>query len=111
LARSGFKGAISVGKLRLKDEPARSLLSQSFRESWKPAAIGASIGVLASVWQRDRKLPKTLWGGLVGSALGLAGGLVWNSRRVTGGAVRGAIKSVNAARDQHWLELNPINYG
>jgi hypothetical protein len=36
---------------------------------------------------------------------------LWNSRSVTGGVVRGAIKSVNAARDKRWLELNPINYG
>jgi hypothetical protein len=111
LVRSGFRGAISVGKLSLKDEPARSVLSQSFRESWKPAAVGASIGVLASVWKRERKLPQALWGGFVGSALGLASGVVWNSRGVTGGAVRGAIEGVNAARDQRWLELNPIDYG
>jgi hypothetical protein len=30
---------------------------------------------------------------------------------VTGAVVRGAIKNVNAARDERWLELNPIDYG
>jgi len=111
LAISGFKGALSVGRRSLKDEPASSVLSHSVRDSWKPAAIGAGIGVLASVWNRDTKLPKALWGGIVGSALGFAGGVVWNSRSVTGAVVRGAIHKVNAARDERWLQLNPINYG
>ena len=111
LVRSGFEGAISVSRQTLKDEPSRSVLSQSVRGSWKPAAVGAYLGMLASVWRRDSKLPRALWGGLVGSAFGLAGGALWNSRTVTGGVVRGAIKSVNAARDQRWLQLNPINYG
>jgi len=111
LVRSALTGAVSVGRLTFKDEPARAVLSQSVRGSWKPAAVGAYFGVLASVSKRDSKLPGALWGGFVGSALGLAGGVLWNSRSVTGGVVRGAIKSVNAARDKRWLELNPINYG
>ena len=111
LVRSGFEGAISVSRQTLKDEPSRSVLSQSVRDSWKPAAVGAYFGLLASVWMRDSKLPRALWGGFVGSALGLAGGALWKSRTVTGGVMGGALKSVNAARDQRWLQLNPINYG
>jgi hypothetical protein len=111
LVRSGFEGAISVSRQTLKDEPSRSVLSQSVRESWKHAAVGAYLGVLASVWKRDPKVQRAFWGGFAGSAVGLAGGALWNSRTVTGGVVRGAIQSVNAARDKRWLELNPINYG
>jgi hypothetical protein len=111
LVGTGFRGAISVSRLSFKDEPAGSVLSHSFRKSWKPAAIGACIGVLASVWKRGRKPSTALRAGFVGSTLGLAGGVVWNSRGVTGAVVRGAIKNVNAARDERWLELNPINYG
>jgi len=104
-------GAICVGRLTLKDEPAGSVLSHSVRKSWKPAAIGACLGVLASVWKRDPKPSTALRSGFVGTTLGLAGGVVWNSRSVTGAVVRGAIKNVNAARDERWLELNPIDYG
>jgi hypothetical protein len=111
LVRSGFEGAICVSRKTLEDESSRSVLSQSVRESWKPAAVGAYLGILASIWKRDSKLPRAVWGGFIGSALGLAGGTLWNSRTVTGGVVRGAVKSVNAARDKRWLDLNPINYG
>ena len=111
LVSSGFKGALSVGRLTLKDEPAGSVLSHSIRKSWKPAAIGACIGVLASFWKRDPQHSTALRDGFMGSTLGLAGGVVWNSRGVTGAVVRGAIKNVNAARDERWLKLNPIDYG
>jgi hypothetical protein len=111
LVRSAVTGAITVSRVTLKDEPARAVLSQSVRGSWIPAAVGAYFGVLAGASKRDSKLPEALWGGVVGSAVGLAGGVLWNSRSVTGGVVRGAMKSVNAARDRRWLELNPVNYG
>ena len=110
LVNSGFQGAVSVGRQTLGDQPVGSALLHSVRQSWKPAAIGACVGVLAGAWKRDPKLSSALRGGFVGSALGLAGGLVWNSRGATGAVVRGAVRNVNAARDERWLELNPIDY-
>ena len=111
LVSSGCKGAISVGRLTFRDEPASLVFSQSVQESWKPAAIGACIGVLASVWKRDPKLSTALWAGFMGSALGLTRGVVWHSRGVTSAVMRGALKGVSAVRDERWLELNPIDYG
>src|ERR1700689_325825 len=73
LVSSGFKGAASVGRVTFREEPASSVLSRSAQDSWKPAAIGACIGVLATVWKRDPKLSTALWGGFMGSALGLTG--------------------------------------
>jgi hypothetical protein len=111
LVRSGFQGAVSVGRRALKDDPKRSVLSQSVRQSWKPAAVGAYLGVLAGGLRRKSTLSSALWGGFAGIAVGLAGGALWNSRSVTGDMVRGGFKSIEAARDKRWLELNPINYG
>jgi len=111
LVGSGFQGAASAGRLTFRDEPASSVLSHSVQESWKPAAIGACVGVLAAVWKRDAKLSTALLGGIMGSALGLTGGLAWNSRNVTRAVMLGALNSVNMVRDERWLELNPINYG
>jgi hypothetical protein len=111
LVRSGFQGAVSVGRLTLKDEPRRSALSHSVRQSWKPAAVGAYLGVLAGGSRRKSTFSSALLGCFAGTALGLAGGALWKSRGVTGEIVRGGIKSIEAARDKHWLELNPINYG
>jgi hypothetical protein len=111
LVNSGFEGAVSVGRLALEDGSGSSVLSHSVQESWKPAAIGACIGVLVSIWKGDRKLSSALWCGFLGSALGLTQGVLWNSRGVTNAVMRGALKNVNAARDERWLELNPVNYG
>src|ERR1035438_1360204 len=111
LVSSGFRGALSVGRVTLEDGPSGSVLSDSIRKTKKPAAIGAFIGVLASVWNRDSKHSTALRDGFVGSTLGLAGGVMWNSRGATGAVVRGAIRNINAARDERWLQLNPIDYG
>jgi hypothetical protein len=52
----------------------------------------------------------TALGGVVGGALGAGIGAAWGSRDFMRKVARGAIKDVNAVRDAHWLEKNPITY-
>jgi hypothetical protein len=111
LVDSGLEGASQAGKEVFAEAPLGAVLSRAAKESWKPAVIGACAGIAASVWKRDRDPAKgAILGGLVGAALGFSGGILWGSRAVTGAVVRGAMKNVNAARDQRWLEENPIDY-
>jgi hypothetical protein len=78
---------------------------------WTPTAIGATIGMLGTRLIANRKsLSSVAIGGLVGSVLGVGAALAWSSRRFTGLAARKAVRHVNAARDAHWLETNPIDY-
>jgi hypothetical protein len=74
---------------------------------WAPAAVGAAIGVLSVFLNRNRRRSgsSVALGGLIGSALGFSAGAAF-----TGTAARAAVKNVNALRDAHWLEKNPIAY-
>lgn len=111
LVSSGVKSAVSVGRDAWKDESVTSFLTHSAQVSWKPAAIGACIGVFASIWKGERSFSSTVRDGVVGSGLGLAGGMIWHSRGVTHAVIHGVLERVNVARDERWLELNPIDFG
>ena len=111
LVGSGIEGASSAGRQFLEEEPLGTVLSRAARESWVPAVLGACAGVAISIWKGKRKLSNgAILGGLVGGALGFSGGIVWGSRNVTGAVMRGAVRNVNATRDERWLERNPIDY-
>jgi hypothetical protein len=44
------------------------------------------------------------------AAAGFFAALAWNTRKVTGAMARSAAEEVGKVRDEHWLEMNPINY-
>lgn len=74
----------------------------------KAAAIAAGIGLLASGMKRNPKRA-------VRNALALGGvtfctHLYWTSRTVAPTMLAAVRKQVSKARDQHWLELNPVDY-
>jgi hypothetical protein len=74
-------------------------------------SVGAAIGLLGTgATARRRKASSMALGGVVGSLVGLGAVTAWASRHFTRAASRAAIRRVNAARDAHWLELNPIDY-
>ncbi len=111
LVASGWEGAQEGGKEGLNGESLPSVLAESAKDSWALIAIGAGVGVLASYLANKRKLtPQTALFGLLGGALGFSVGMTWGTRHVTGAAARGAMRHINAARDEHWLENNPIDY-
>ncbi len=78
---------------------------------WTPAAVGAALGVFGAHFIAKRRKPRILAiGGVVGSAIGFGAAAGWSSRGFLGAAGRDAMRRVNAARDAHWLALNPIDY-
>lgn len=78
---------------------------------WRPAAIGATFGMLSIRMIGKRKsASRVAMGGLVGGVLGFGAAKAWPFRRMVGPAAGAAIRRVNAARDAHWLETNPIDY-
>ena len=70
--------------------------------------LGACAGRLLPA--RQHKLAKTLACGLLGGAFGFLAGLGWQTRNLAESMARSAAREMGARRDQHWLELNPIDY-
>jgi hypothetical protein len=66
-----------------------------------PAAIGAVVGATGAGLSSRRSGSRVAAAALIGSAVGLA----WASRDSA------TIRKINAARDLHWLEKNPVAYG
>jgi hypothetical protein len=108
---SGLEGVRSGRGAFLSGRPLTPFLSESVRNAWKPAAIGAGIGVLGSCSGSGRKsIGKVLAFGLLGCAVGFGAGIVWENRRLVASATRGALRNIDRVRDEHWLEKNPIDY-
>lgn len=108
---SGLDGARSGREAFLHGTPLGPFLSESRRDAWKPALLGACIGVLSSYPGRHPKpVSRAFVWGLLGAALGLGAGVAWNSRRLTASVADGALKSIGKVRDEHWLERHPIDY-
>jgi len=111
LLDSGIEGARSGEEAFLDGEPLTPFLSDSVRSALKPAALGACIGVLGSCpGYRERSILRTLVYGLLGGAIGLGAGVVWESRRLTASVAESAFKNIGRVRDEHWLTKHPIDY-
>ncbi|MGB2606084.1 MAG: hypothetical protein WBC78_20935 [Candidatus Sulfotelmatobacter sp.] len=81
------------------------------RRALKPAVLGACLGVLGShPGYRQKSISRALAYGLLGGAIGLGAGLVWESRRLTASAAGGAWVNIGRVRDEHWLTMHPIDY-
>jgi hypothetical protein len=48
--------------------------------------------------------------GFLGSLIGFASGVVWESRDLTASIAAKARTNIDKVRDEHWLEKNPIDY-
>lgn len=78
---------------------------------WQPAAVGAALGMLsAGLTGNAKSKSRVAVGGLVGSVVGFGAALAWASRKFSGCAARRTVRLVNATRDAHWLQQNPIDY-
>jgi hypothetical protein len=112
LVQSGLKGARSRGQTALAGASVSSVLLRSVRSSWAAAAVGAALGAAGVTLARRRRLasPLVLASGALGAAIGIATGVAWRTRHLTGEMARGARKSIDVVRDAHWLAKNPIDY-
>jgi hypothetical protein len=105
LVGSAIEGASSA----LRGEPVNSALSRAVRTSLPLGVLAACASLTLSALRR-RPPAAALLNGLAGGAIGFTVGVLWSSRNLTTTAAHGMMSSINAARDAHWLEQNPIDY-
>ena len=111
LLNSGLEGARSGLEAFLHRKPLIPFLSESARKALSVAAVGACIGLLSSYlgnWQESAS--RAFVFGMFGGAIGFGLGVAWGNRRLGASVVSGAWKNIGRARDEHWLERNPIDY-
>lgn len=81
------------------------------RSTLAPAALCVAVGVLGALVARKARFGNSAFmGGLLGGALGFTGGVAWGTREHTKVCFANAAHKVQAVRDAHWLEKNPIAY-
>jgi hypothetical protein len=108
---SGLAGARTGGEAFLKGRPLTPFLSKAVRNASTPAAVGAVLGVLSSYpGNRQRFANRAFTFGVLGWAVGLSLSIAWQSRGLTASVASGALRNIGRARDEHWLERNPIDY-
>jgi hypothetical protein len=75
------------------------------------AAVGAALGVLPALLVRRRpRVSSVIALGALCSAAGFCLGFSWKTRKVTSSLAHSTMREVRRAKDEHWLELNPIDY-
>jgi hypothetical protein len=111
LVNAGITG-IRTGQNSARGERHLSkVAADAARGSLAMAAAGACVGLLTScLMPRRNRLSKALILGGVGTTLGFLAGFSWNTRDVTSRVAHSAAREVRRARDEHWLETNPIDY-
>ncbi len=111
LLDSGIEGARSGQEAFLRGKPLTPFLGESVRSALKPAALGACIGLLSGYPAcRKKSVVRSLTYGLLGGAVGLCAGLVWENRRLTASVAGSALRNIGKVRDERWLAKHPIDY-
>lgn len=110
LVHSAVEGAYSGEGDFLHGEPLTPFLNLSARSALKPAVIGAFLGALTAYSESRPRSGKTLAYGLLGCAIGFGAGFTWESRRLGASVATSTWRRIGNARDEHWLEKNPIDY-
>ena len=111
LLNSGLEGARSGREAFLHGKPLSPFLNESARNALTVAAVGACIGLLGSYLGNGHKSASRAFAfGVFGGAIGFGAGVAWGSRRLGASVVSGVWTNIGRARDEHWLEENPIDY-
>ena len=111
LLDSGIEGARSGQERFLDGKSLTPFLSESVRSALTPAVVGACIAVLGSYPSyRQKSVTRALAFGLLGGAIGLGAGLVWENRRFTATVAGSALRNIGRVRDERWLSKHPIDY-
>jgi hypothetical protein len=111
LINAGLTGILIGQNLACGDRSLSAVAAEAAQDSLAFALIGASFGLLSScvINPRKRLLNAAALGSL-GSALGFIAVFGWNTRNVLSSVVHSAARELRKARDEHWLELNPIDF-
>ncbi len=100
-----------MGHEEFDPEKASSLVNRATEDSLKLAVLGTCVGVLPAVLlARRSRMSKAILFGVTGSVAGFLAGFSWKTRTLTSTLARSAMHEVRRAKDEHWLETNPIDY-
>ncbi len=111
LVSSGVSGLSSGRDAHLHGQPLSEALAESARASLGLATLGACAGLLQMCLPgRRHRIAKTVVCSALGTAVGFAAGFAWKTRELTEDMARAAVKQMNVVRDEHWLDLHPIDY-
>ena len=99
--------AVIYGVRAAEPSDATRYFSSLLLKSVRLAVGGACTAWLASQMLRRRA---RLFSALGGAGVGFLAALAWNSRVEARNMAYSVCKEVNRVRDEHWLELNPIDY-
>jgi hypothetical protein len=110
LVNAGISG-IRKGPTTLDGESVSALVADSARDSLKLAVAGACVGLLPScLTGRRPRWSSALALGALGSAVGFSVGFAWKTRKVASSLAHSAAKELHRVGDEHWLEMNPIDF-
>ena len=110
LVNAGITGIRSGQDFARGERPLAKVAAEAAQGSLSMAVVGACIGVLSSCLMRRNRLSKAVALGSIGSALGFFAGFSWQTRNVTSSVAHSAARELRKTRDEHWLELHPIDY-
>ena len=86
-------------------------LAKGATRSLAPAGIGAVLGAYCGSLRHERRSnARILTGCILGGLIGFSAGMAWETRYLTESIGTNVRKRVRSARDEHWLEENPIDY-
>jgi hypothetical protein len=113
LADSGWTGALAAWESLSREQEVGQVLSRSARASLAPAMMGAGFGALCALFLQRKKpnRPIALAMGLAGGFVGFTAAVAWETRELSSEVARGAWRQMSTARDSHWLDRHPINFG
>ncbi len=113
LAGSGWHGARNAYDSMLEGQRMGEVFGRSVRASWAPTVMGVGVGALCGLLVQRRR-PKTaavVALGVVGGVVGFTAGVAWDTREISSGIAKGAMRNMGSTRDSHWLGKHPINFG
>jgi len=111
LVKSGVTGLSNGRERHLNGRPLAEMLEESARASLGLATLGACAGLLRYYLPaRQHRVLKTIACGFLGGAFGFLAAFGWQTRELAESMTRSAAKEIGTKRDQHWLELHPIDY-
>jgi hypothetical protein len=111
LVNAGITGIRNGQDSARAEQSLSKLAADAARDSLALAAIGACIGLLRSqIAEKHDRPSKVLALGAIGSVIGFCVGFGWKTRKVTSTVAHSTAREFRRARDEHWLELNPIDY-
>ena len=111
LVSSAVEGAKDARHALGEEQKLPEVLVKAAPSTVALTALGIGAGIVCSYFGNKRKFTRECAAfGLIGGVAGLLIGLGWSTRHVTNGLANGAVKGMNHARDERWLERHPIDY-